>query len=101
VPERTSLQRRRQEPAELRVGRAVGRVATVAFEGIEARAADVQVQVAPGPLAFNRVGCQCPILTGSVMPRSFDVGVPFVPMKSSCLAPAPAFKRGLKGGVVV
>jgi magnesium chelatase family protein len=27
----------------------VQRVATVAFEGIEARAVDVQVQVAPGP----------------------------------------------------
>ena len=32
------------------------RVATVAFEGIEARAVDVQVQVAPGLPAFNVVG---------------------------------------------
>ena len=32
------------------------RVATVAFEGIEARAVDVQVQVAPGLPAFNIVG---------------------------------------------
>lgn len=31
----------------------VQRVATVAFEGIEARAVDVQVQVAPGLPAFN------------------------------------------------
>ena len=34
----------------------VQRVATVAFEGIEARAVDVQVQVAPGVPAFNVVG---------------------------------------------
>jgi magnesium chelatase family protein len=34
----------------------VQRVATVAFEGIEARALDVQVQVAPGLPAFNVVG---------------------------------------------
>src|SRR5262249_48272113 len=32
------------------------RVSTVAFEGIEARAVDVQVQVAPGLPAFNIVG---------------------------------------------
>jgi magnesium chelatase family protein len=34
----------------------VQRIATVAFEGIEARAVDVQVQVAPGLPAFNVVG---------------------------------------------
>ena len=34
----------------------VERVSTVAFEGIEARAVDVQVQVAPGLPAFNIVG---------------------------------------------
>src|SRR6187431_2519893 len=34
----------------------VQRVATVAFEGIEARAVDVQVQVAPGLPAFSIVG---------------------------------------------
>ena len=34
----------------------VKRVSTVAFEGIEARAVDVQVQVAPGLPAFNVVG---------------------------------------------
>ena len=34
----------------------VQRVSTVAFEGIEARAVDVQVQVAPGLPAFNIVG---------------------------------------------
>ena len=34
----------------------VQRVSTVAFEGIEARAVDVQVQVAPGQPAFNIVG---------------------------------------------
>src|ERR1700704_6015307 len=37
-------------------GGMVQRVATVAFEGIEARAVDVQVQVAPGLPAFNVVG---------------------------------------------
>jgi magnesium chelatase family protein len=31
----------------------VQRVSTVAFEGIEARAVDVQVQVAPGMPAFH------------------------------------------------
>src|SRR5215218_3936481 len=34
----------------------VTRVATVAFEGIEARAVDVQVQIAPGNVAFMIVG---------------------------------------------
>src|SRR4029453_5738083 len=34
----------------------VSRVSTVAFEGIEARAVDVQVQVAPGLPAFAIVG---------------------------------------------
>jgi magnesium chelatase family protein len=34
----------------------VQRVSTVAFEGIEARAVDVQVQVAPGIPAFNVAG---------------------------------------------
>jgi hypothetical protein len=34
----------------------VQRVATVAFEGIEARSVTVQVQVAPGLPAFNVVG---------------------------------------------
>src|SRR5918992_1314177 len=34
----------------------VTRVATVAFEGIEARAVDVQVQIAPGKVVFNVVG---------------------------------------------
>jgi magnesium chelatase family protein len=34
----------------------VQRVSSVAFEGIEARAVDVQVQVAPGIPAFNVVG---------------------------------------------
>ena len=36
-------------------GSMVQRVSTVAFEGIEARAVDVQVQVAPGLPAFNIV----------------------------------------------
>lgn len=39
-------------------GRMVQRVSTVAFEGIEARAVDVQVQVAPGLPAFTIVSRQ-------------------------------------------
>ena len=34
----------------------VTRVSTVAFEGIEARAVDVQVQITPGNVAFMVVG---------------------------------------------
>jgi magnesium chelatase family protein len=34
----------------------VTRVATVAFQGIEARAVDVQVQISPGNVVFNVVG---------------------------------------------
>ncbi len=37
----------------------VQRVSTVAFEGIEARAVDVQVQVAPGLPAFAIAECEC------------------------------------------
>jgi hypothetical protein len=39
-------------------GSMVQRVSTVAFEGIEARAVDVQVQVAPGLPAFAQAGRQ-------------------------------------------
>ena len=39
-------------PAQVGVGM-VQHVTTVAFEGIEARAVDVQVQVAPGLPAFS------------------------------------------------
>jgi hypothetical protein len=38
----------------------VQRVSTVAFEGIEARAVDVQVQVAPGLPAFAMVNTITP-----------------------------------------
>jgi magnesium chelatase family protein len=34
----------------------VARVSTVAFEGVEARTVDVQVQIAPGSVAFTVVG---------------------------------------------
>jgi hypothetical protein len=40
----------------------VQRVSTVAFEGIEVRPVDVQVQVAPGMPAFTIVGCQCQLV---------------------------------------
>jgi magnesium chelatase family protein len=36
----------------------VQRVSTVAFEGIEVRPVDVQVQVAPGLPAFTIVACR-------------------------------------------
>ena len=55
----------------------VQRVATVAFEGIEARAVDVQVQVAPGLPAFNLAGRQCQLsvpladCSGSLLARPF------------------------------
>ena len=39
-------------------GDMVQRVSTVAFEGIEARSVDVQVQVAPGLPAFANAECQ-------------------------------------------
>ena len=34
----------------------VARVSTVAFEGVEARPVDVQVQISPGAIAFTIVG---------------------------------------------
>ena len=34
----------------------VARVSTMAFEGVEARPVDVQVQIAPGTVAFTVVG---------------------------------------------
>src|SRR5689334_22015115 len=40
----------------------VQRVSTVAFEGIEARSVDVQVQVAPGLPAFPIAECECQML---------------------------------------
>jgi hypothetical protein len=55
----------------------VQRVSTVAFEGIEARAVDVQVQVAPGLPAFAIVRT----IKGDNRPISVvnDVRDPFVP----------------------
>lgn len=46
----------------------VQRVSTVAFEGIEARAVDVQVQVAPGLPAFKIVGTINPSHFGAMGP---------------------------------
>ncbi|SFN95405.1 hypothetical protein SAMN05216330_1011052 [Bradyrhizobium sp. Ghvi] len=43
----------------------VQRVSTVAFEGIEARAVDVQVQVAPGLPAFAIAECECQYYTAA------------------------------------
>jgi hypothetical protein len=43
----------------------VQRVTTAAFEGIEVRPVDVQVQIAPGMPAFTIVDCQCPRRNGS------------------------------------
>src|ERR1700694_3321512 len=53
-------------------GSMVQRVSTVAFEGIEARAVDVQVQVAPGLPAFAIVGM--PDKDGFRGPRAGSLG---------------------------
>ena len=45
----------------------VQRVSTVAFEGIEARAVDVQVQVAPGLPAFAKALTFNPILLSAAV----------------------------------
>ncbi|WP_143108993.1 hypothetical protein [Bradyrhizobium sp. Rc3b] len=45
----------------------VQRVSTVAFEGIEARAVDVQVQVAPGLPAFAIAECECQRYTAAAI----------------------------------
>ena len=45
-------------------GSMVQRVSTVAFEGIEARGVDVQVQVAPGLPAFAKVFTNNPEMVG-------------------------------------
>ena len=50
----------------------VQRVSTVAFEGIEARGVDVQVQVAPGLPAFAIAYCECQEHRGAV--SAFPLG---------------------------
>ncbi len=50
-PTNVTAGRQPESPARM-----VTRVATVAFEGIEARAVDVQVQITPGAVAFTVVG---------------------------------------------
>lgn len=52
----------------------VQRVSTVAFEGIEARAVDVQVQVAPGLPAFAKVLTFNPFLLSAVVADCFCDG---------------------------
>ena len=47
----------------------VQRVTTVAFEGIEIRPVDVQVQVAPGMPAFTIAWCQCQLSHGFLLCR--------------------------------
>jgi magnesium chelatase family protein len=54
----------------------VQRVATVAFERIEARAVDVQVQVAPGLPAFLVVGLPDKSVTEA---RQSGYGLPSLP----------------------
>jgi hypothetical protein len=54
----------------------VQRVSTVAFEGIEARSVDVQVQVAPGLPAFAIVGSINPNLVIDRTSPKFDRGRP-------------------------
>src|SRR5262249_7876096 len=79
-------------------GSMVQRVATVAFEGIEARAVDVQVQVAPGLPAFNVVGLPDKALSearGSVRPGMVASGLA-LPVRriTVTLAPADVPKEG-------
>jgi hypothetical protein len=67
----------------------VQRVATVAFEDIEARAVDVQVQVAPGLPAFKLVGCQC-----ELGPRSHDMlGCTFFDFRARSPGPRLSYAR--------
>jgi hypothetical protein len=77
-------------------GGMVQRVSTVAFEGIEARAVDVQVQVAPGLPAFAMVARQCQISR----PFYGEVWVPYRTPDPILLDPGtPASNLlGLKGG---
>ena len=48
----------------------VQRVSTVAFEGIEARAVDVQVQIVPGLPAFANAYRQCQIWVRRARPAT-------------------------------
>src|SRR5262245_40671550 len=68
----------------------VQRVATVAFEGIEARAVDVQVQVAPGVPAFKQVKCQCQLIQRLDCPRSATLPPSFCYFWKPKLLPLPA-----------
>src|ERR1700722_16450796 len=79
-------------------GSMVQRVSTVAFEGIEARAVDVQVQVAPGLPAFAIVGLPdkgVPGARGGVRSPLPPGGVPRPPRRITVnLAPADLPKEG-------
>jgi len=65
----------------------VQRVSTVAFEGIEVRPVDVQVQVAAGLPAFNLVDCQCQI-AGSSLAVIFTVAPKHPQFQKGAKAPS-------------
>ncbi len=69
----------------------VQRVSTVAFEGIEVRPVDVQVQVAPGMPAFTVVDRQCQMADcfGGSPPRG---GASFAPNGAP---PRPDLRKSL------
>ena len=76
----------------------VQRIATVAFEGIDARAVDVQVQVAPGLPAFNIVGLPDKAVAESrerVRAALGALGLALPPRRITVnLAPADVVKEG-------
>ena len=72
----------------------VQRVATVAFEGIEARAVDVQVQVAPGLPAFNVVGLPDKAVSEArERVRAALVASGLAPVASRSTSPPPTCRR--------
>ena len=74
----------------------VMRVSTVAFEGIEARAVDVQVQIAPGNVAFMIVGLADKAVAESrerVRSALIASGLACLPNASPSISRPPTFPR--------
>jgi hypothetical protein len=71
----------------------VQRVATVAFEGIEARAVDVQVQIAPGLPRFNVVG-----LPDKAVSEAREAGPRGVGCFGACSSGAANYRQSRAGG---
>jgi hypothetical protein len=89
----------------------VQRVSTVAFEGIEARSVDVQVQVAPGLPAFAIVRCQwqidCALSRGERVLSEADLRFPkarrprlhYFPLKERAAAELQSAARSVGGAM--